>query len=1063
MRALVRTGLMDSEPEAAFDRFTRLAARVLDVPVTLISLVQTRRQFFKSGVGTALREIPLSHSLCEQVVVTAAPVVVSDARMDPRTSGGPAVTELKVLAYLGVPLTTAGGHTLGALCAIDHVPRVWTADDLAVLEDLAGGVLSELELRATNAQLSEQRAWLAETSERLALTLEHAPIGMALVALDGRWLQVNRALCALTGYPEAELLGISFQDITHPDDLDADVQNLARLAAGEIPSYQSEKRYIRRDGSTVWVRLSVSLVRGAQGEPRHLISQVEDISKRKAAEHELRSARERSRTIIGAMREGYALTVQGEIVEVNDALCAMTGFDRDELIGARTPFPFWPPELRERNAALRDAVAAQNGGTFEIPLMRKNGSRFDAEVTAQAARNPDGTLLGFVNTLRDISAAKRQRTKLERERRALREAQHLARVGSWDYDVVNGRPGRWSVELWRMLGLTPRPTAPPVSEFIAMVAPDDRERVARRISQAFAAPESFLEEFGMIAGDGRELRVAFRAEISSGPDGRPTSAYGTIQDITDRANREAEEIAVREVAQLVAQAAGPAAVFDQVARQLCRLFKCHSGVVARFDEDRRRAVFVNARTPEGASLAGTELDLDGMSAPALVYRTNAPSRTGGAPTTGHTHSFAPVVAQITDAAAAPITVAGRLWGCLAAGFSDRLAPAGVEERLARFADLVAMAIANAEAWEALEREAATDSLTGLANHRTFQERLESEVTRARRYGRDLSLALLDFDYFKHVNDTHGHQAGDRVLVELARRLEAHVREGELIARIGGEEFAWLMPEADGEAGYRAADRIRRAIAEEPFDLVGPLTISVGVCAMESGTDGEDLIRFADRALYWAKDSGRNTTFLYTQEAHALLTRGQAVAERHHALSSVRALARAIHSSGPSTDEHAERVASLAQRLALELGWSAERARRLYACGLLHDAGRVGVSDDVLFGVDALTPDDRELVKQHALLSARIAAEVLDEEQVAWVRGHHECWNGTGGPDGLTGDEIPDGAQILAMADAWDVMTMGTGHRQPSPAPEALADCQAQAGRLFAPAAVAALVAVRRPS
>ncbi len=713
--------MTEAKPDAAVERFTRLAARLLDVPVALVS---------RSG------------SLCRQVVSDRRPLAIADARLDARVADNLAVRDLPVIAYLGVPLTTSDGQTLGALCAIDHSPRDWSADDMAVLEELAEGVVGEFELRAAQAR----------------------------------------------------------------------------------------------------------------------------------TERDLRAARERAQAILAGMREGYALTVHGEIIEVNDALCRMTGFGRDELIGARTPFPFWPPAMLEDTLALRDRIVAAEGGTFELKVMRKDGSFFDGEVTAEPARKADGTLLGFVNTLRDISEAKRHRVELERERHALQEAQQLARLGSWSYDVLSNRPGTWSPELWRMLALEPQATAPALPAFLAMIHAEDRDRVALRIAQAMAAREPFVDEFRMIAADGRELRVGFRAEPELDAQGTRIGAYGTIQDITERANREREEIAVREIAQLVAQAAGPEAVFEHVARQVCEVFGGHSGVVVRFDEQRGRAVFVNAVTRDGSAISGTELDLEGESAPARVYRTKAASRTGGARTTGHEPDFAPVVAQISDAVAAPITVAGRVWGCLAASFSEHRAPGDTEQRLERFADLVGMAIANAEAWEALSHQATTDSLTGLANQRVFRERLEAEVERARRYGRHLALVLLDLDRFKAINDTYGHQTGDRVLMEVGRRLAAQARGAELVARIGGEEFAWLLPETDREAAVLAAERMRRTIESAPFDHVGALTVSSGVCAMENGLDADDLVRLADRALYWAKDGGRNTTFLYTEEAQALLTR-----------------------------------------------------------------------------------------------------------------------------------------------------------------------------------------------
>jgi diguanylate cyclase (GGDEF)-like protein len=224
------------------------------------------------------------------------------------------------------------------------------------------------------------------------------------------------------------------------------------------------------------------------------------------------------------------------------------------------------------------------------------------------------------------------------------------------------------------------------------------------------------------------------------------------------------------------------------------------------------------------------------------------------------------VAELSDAVAAPITVGGQLWGCLAVGFSGRLAPADTEERLARFADLVAMAIGNAEAWSTLSHQAATDALTGLANRRTFQERLQAEISRARRYGRNLSLVLLDLDHFKAVNDTHGHQLGDAVLVEVAERLRTQARDGEVVARFGGEEFAWLMPETDGDAAYLAAERMRHMIGSKPFDHVGVVTVSAGVAAIAHDIDGEELVQLADRGLYRAKDSGRDTSVLESRRA-----------------------------------------------------------------------------------------------------------------------------------------------------------------------------------------------------
>jgi diguanylate cyclase (GGDEF)-like protein len=166
----------------------------------------------------------------------------------------------------------------------------------------------------------------------------------------------------------------------------------------------------------------------------------------------------------------------------------------------------------------------------------------------------------------------------------------------------------------------------------------------------------------------------------------------------------------------------------------------------------------------------------------------------------------------------------------------------------------------------LETLASTDHLTGLPNRREFQERLGGEITRARRHERQLSLLVLDLDHFKSVNDSHGHPVGDRVLIETARRLAGLVRQGEVVARIGGEEFAVILPETDGQSAVAAAQRMRMAIQARPFPGVGPLTVSGGVCSLSDARDGDDLFRLADVALYAAKARGRNRVVLYSPDA-----------------------------------------------------------------------------------------------------------------------------------------------------------------------------------------------------
>jgi diguanylate cyclase (GGDEF)-like protein len=393
-----------------------------------------------------------------------------------------------------------------------------------------------------------------------------------------------------------------------------------------------------------------------------------------------------------------------------------------------------------------------------------------------------------------------------------------------------------------------------------------------------------------------------------------------------------------------------------------------------------------------------------------------------------------------------------------------------DELVARsLAGLAALAVENARLHEATlgvlddaRERAAQDPLTGLANHRTFHDRLGQEVARAGRHGRQLSLALFDLDRFKRVNDLHGHQAGDRALQALARVLGETAREGDMVARVGGEEFAWLMPETDALEAWHAAERARETISCTHLPGIGRVSVSAGVCGLEQASDAADLYRLADGALYWAKHHGRDVVFRYSPEVvRALSAEEQALgARRQQALQSIRMLARAVDAKDSFTRRHSERVADMAARIAARLGWSPERIELLHGTGLVHDVGKLAIPDHILTRPGPLTAEEYEQLKTHAAIGAEIVSEAFDAEQVAWVRGHHERWDGGGYPDGLAGGQITEGAAILALADAWDAMTSARPYRSAGRPEDAVDECLAERGRQFAPWAVDALLALR---
>ena len=259
----------------------------------------------------------------------------------------------------------------------------------------------------------------------------------------------------------------------------------------------------------------------------------------------------------------------------------------------------------------------------------------------------------------------------------------------------------------------------------------------------------------------------------------------------------------------------------------------------------------------------------------------------------------------------PLRVRGRLWGVISvASVAPETLPADAERVLDDFAELIGLAVANTEAHAVLVEQAATDPLTRLANHRAFHERLREELSRAQRHDRPLTLALLDVDHFKAINDSLGHERGDVVLAAVAATLCEVARTEDVLARLGGDEFAILMPETSEQQALAAVERARSAIAAIELGSGLRVTASAGICGLEHAGDPDALVRLADGALYWGKAHGRDAAWVYDPAVVRELSISERAdqLQRSQALVGIRALARAIDAKDQSTREHSQRVA-----------------------------------------------------------------------------------------------------------------------------------------------------------
>lgn len=665
----------------------------------------------------------------------------------------------------------------------------------------------------------------------------------ALVAYWDRDLRnriANDAYIEYFGRTPEEMRGMHISEVLGPDLYARNLPYMQRALAGEaqtfdreIPTPSGELRYTQAS----------YLPDVRDGEVHGFFVLVTDISDRRRAELALAASEQRYRTLVDHLPGSAVSLVDRDLrlIWLGGGAITGAGVDPTTMIGRPVAETSGGGEHGQRVAGLYARALA--GETVSAELHSKV-TGLDFAIDIVPLRDETGAVTAALGVAQDVS----ERLRAEADVRLRSQiAEHMAEgailVRAADLVIVEANP---TVE--RMFGYEPGELEGRHLSVLDAPAAGDPEAIAANVARAFDETGAWTGELRSIRKDGslfwRRLTIS---QFEHPEHGRLLIAV--TSDVTEQHERQAEQAALARITRLVAEGVAPEALFGAVAREVGDVLGAAGSAVVRVEATSPLVEIVGAAAAH--DLGGEHLDLRGDGAIAEACRTRRAARREDG--RGGTR------------VAVPISVDGMVWGAIAVTY-DAPPPSDAETRLRRIAGLTELALANAAARERLAREAATDALTRIANRRTLEDRLRMELTRARRYGRSLSLILVDVDHFKQINDRHGHQTGDDVLVALAQRLLVHARDSDLVARIGGEEFAWLMPETAADDAQRAAERLRADVGAAPLAGAVRVTVSAGVAdTRAAATDESQLMRCADEALYAAKHAGRDAVRRWTPD------------------------------------------------------------------------------------------------------------------------------------------------------------------------------------------------------
>lgn len=837
--------VLDSEPEALFDALVELAAAICETPISVVSLVDAERQWFKARKGLPdVTETPRNISFCTHTIMNDEVMEIADASSDPRFRDNPLVTgQAGIRYYAGAPLKTSDGARLGTLCVIDRVPRTLLKEQLEMLRRLAAIVVCGLEYRARALQAIES---LARSEQHNARLYAATPAMLHSIDAEGRLVAVSQLWLDELGYTRAEVLGRATLDFLTPES--------RQHAATILPAFFStgrcdnvEYQMVRKDGQIIDVLLSAVLERNADGQPMRAMAVIRNITVRKKAELALAEQSRLIQAVLENVLDGIiTIDASGTIRTFNPEATRIFGYTAEEMIGRNVKMLMPPEDASTHDGHLRShQVTGKSkviGKGRELKGQRKDGTLFPMELAVSRCDQLGQPI--FIGVMRDISLRQQREQEMREARSFLERTGTLAGVGGWELGIGN-QDLRWSAQT-RALHDAPPDFVPSLADFIGLCTPDHRTVLREALDKALVQGFPVDLELPFVSYTGRPFWAHIVGSVEY--EGEcPVRLVGAFQDVTARKEMEFRLAESLQLLQVTLDSIGDAVITTDVQGRIQWLNPVAERLTGWLKEEARgrllTQVFVilneETRRPSEDPVAAciTHEKVTG-----LAHRTVLISRDG-------------LEYAIEDSAAPIRDPAGNLHGAVLV-FHD----VSEQRRLS----------------DEMSHRATHDALTGLVNRAEFEGRLGRLLERTRTDGSMNALMYIDLDQFKLVNDACGHSVGDQLLRQVSVMLINNVRSRDTVARLGGDEFGVILEHCDTDHALRIAEKICDQMEEFRFLHDGRrfrIGTSIGLVPLDARWLNMGLImQAADTSCYAAKDAGRNRVHTWFDTDRAMKMR-----------------------------------------------------------------------------------------------------------------------------------------------------------------------------------------------